>query len=83
MSQDKKIWVPMPATKLYGGDSETIRDRFVAQYGEATVHNAEHQCVLDFMMLMGVVKPSEFLEVLEKKLRRTDERRRHAAGLPT
>ena len=78
---DPKLWVPMPTTKLYGRDPESIRDRFVREYGESTVHNAEHQCVLDFMMLMGIVKPEEFVDVLERKLKRVDELRRHAAGI--
>ena len=81
MPDPKKVWVPQPATKLYGGNAESISDRFVREYGESTVSKAELQCVLDFMLLLGIVKPSEFVEVLERKLRRTDELRRHAAGV--
>jgi hypothetical protein len=72
----------MPATKLYGSNSESLRDRFVAQYGETTVHKAEHQVLLDLMLLLGVIKPSEFVDVLTKKLQRVDDLRRHAAGVP-
>lgn len=80
-----KIYVPMPASQLYSGGGahpETIRDRFVANYGETTVQRAELQVVLDLFMLMGVVKPSEFIEVLHRKLERIDKMRREQAGIP-
>ena len=74
----------MPATKMYGGqgpEPETIRDRFVAAYGEDTVRQAELQVVLDLFMLMGVCKPAEFVEVLTRKLERVDRLRRAQAGI--
>jgi hypothetical protein len=76
--------VPMPASNLYkagGAEPESLRDKFIAKYGEATVHQAEHQVVLDLMMLMGVVKPQEFVDVLVKKLERVDRLRREQAGI--
>jgi hypothetical protein len=79
-----KVGVPMPATQLYkrGMDEpEALRDRLCAMYGEATVHNAEHQVVLDMMMLLGVVKPQEFVDVLMRKLERVDRLRREQAGI--
>jgi hypothetical protein len=75
--------LPQPATELYkggGGEPVTIRDRFVQQYGEGTVQRAELQVCLDLFMLMNIVKPQEFVEVLERKLRRIDDMRRAAAG---
>lgn len=79
-----KSQVPMPASRLYeaaGQHPESIRDRFVAAFGESTVQRAELQVVLDLFMLMGVVKPAEFVEVLERKLRRIDAMRREQAGV--
>lgn len=74
--------VSMPATDLYGAvRPDTIRDRFVREYGEATVTRAEIQVCLDLFMLMGVVKPSEFVDVLERKLKRVDLERQIEAGL--
>ena len=79
-----KIWVPQPATNLYrtgGNDPETLRDRLVKHYGESTVLRAEVSVLLDLALLTGQIKPSEFVEVLTKKLARTDEHRRAAANL--
>ena len=76
--------VPMPASKLYeagGAHPESIRDRFVASYGEATVQRAELQVVLDLFMIMGVVKPQEFVEVLQRKLERINRMRMEQAGI--
>lgn len=80
----KKIWVPMPATRLYGADGahpQTVRDKFVERYGEATVTQAELSAALDIMMLTGMIKPSEFIEVIGRKLHRIDEHRRAMARL--
>jgi hypothetical protein len=76
--------VSMPASKLYeagGAHPETIRDRFVGMYGEATVQRAELQVVLDLFMIMGVCKPQEFVDVLSRKLERIDKIRRQEAGI--
>jgi len=74
----------MPASQLYGGqgpEPESIRDRFVARYGSATVAQAELQVVLDCFMIFGVIKPAEFVEVLQRKLERVDRMRREQAGV--
>jgi len=79
-----KIWVPQPATKLYGAqgaDPETMRDRFVREFGESTVQQAELSTCLDLMMLNGVISPTEFIEVISRKLTRIDQQRRAAANL--
>ena len=82
-----KVWVPTPASKLYadrqGNTPETIRERFERQYGEATVTRAELSTVLDVMMMTGMIKPSEFIEVISRKLARIEAMRQDAAGKPT
>lgn len=80
---DPKIWVPHASSLAFGKDPEGLRDRFVARYGETTVHNAEHQVMMDLMILGGVIKPNEFVEVLERKLKRVEELRAHRAGVNT
>jgi len=79
----KKIWVPQPATRLYGaqGDPETVRDQFVDQYGEGTVQRAELSTCLDLFMLNGMIKPNEFIEVISRKLYKIDQHRRAMANL--
>lgn len=78
-----KVWVPQPATKLYGAggtDPETTRDRFVKNYGESTVQRAELSLVLDLMMLNGMINPGEFVDVISKKLQKIEQQRMVAAG---
>ncbi len=80
----KGLWVPQPAAKLYGAggsDPETVRDKMVEMVGEATVQKAELSVVLDLLFLNGVIRPSEFVELMMKKIHRIDERRRAAARL--
>jgi hypothetical protein len=82
MPGPQKIWVPQPASKLYGAqgaDPESIRDQLVDMYGENTVQRAELSILLDLMMLNGVIKPTEFIEVMQKKLYKLDQKRRVAA----
>lgn len=78
------IWVPQPATQLYavgGAQAESVRDRLVGQFGEATVQRAEVSVLLDLMLLHGVIKPGEFVDLMLKRLHRIDEQRRAAANL--
>ena len=80
----EKIWVPQPATNLYrtgGNDPESLRDKLVSKYGESTVLRAEVSVLLDLALLTGMIKPAEFVDVLIKKLERTDAHRRAAANL--
>lgn len=80
----KKIWVPQPASKLYGaggGHPESVRDQLVQQYGEGSVEKAEISVVLDLLFINGIIKPSEFVDLMMKKLHRIDEQRRAAANL--
>ena len=79
-----KVWIPQPATKLYGAggaDPESLRDRLVDSYGEGSVERAEISVVLDLLMISGIIKPSEFIDLMQKKLYRIDQKRRAAAGL--
>lgn len=80
----KGLWVPMPATKLYGVDNahpQTIRDQMVERYGQVTVNSAELSVVLDVMMMTGMIRPSEFVDLMQRKLHRMDEQRRAEARL--
>lgn len=84
MTGERKIWVPQPASKLYGaggGDPISIRDQLVNQYGEGTVQRAELQTMLDVVILAGLIKPQEFFDVLMKRLHHIDQARRAAANL--
>ena len=44
------------------------------------MQRAELSTILDLMMLAGMITPSEFMEVMTKKLQRIDDERRIAAG---
>lgn len=79
-----RMWVPQPATKMYGaggGDPISIRDQLVNQYGEGTVQRAEIQTILDVIMLTGMMKPQEFFDLMQKRLYKIDQMRRAAANL--
>lgn len=78
------LWVPMPAGKLYGiggAHPQSIRDQLVEQYGAVSVNSAELSVVLDIMMITGMIKPAEFVDLMQRKLHRLDEQRRAAARL--
>lgn len=84
MPGPQRIWIPQPASNLYktkDADQETVRDSIVRQFGEQTVQRAELSVVLDLLMINRIISPSEFLDVMHKKLRRIDEQRRLAANL--
>jgi len=79
-----KIWVPEPATKLYGtsgGDPQTVRDRLVQEYGEGSVQRCELAVLLDLAMITGQIRPEEFMYVMQVRLDKLDQQRRAAAGL--
>lgn len=80
----RKIWVPQPASNIYGAggaDPVTARDALVQQYGEGSVQRAELSCVLDVMVISGLIAPSELLDAVHKRLYRIDQMRRAAANL--
>jgi hypothetical protein len=74
----------MPAGKLYGiggAHPQSVRDQLVERYGQVSVNSAELSVVLDVMMVTGMIKPSEFVDLMQRKLHRIDEQRRAAARL--
>lgn len=78
------MWVPQPSSHLYRTkeeDEETVRDSLVRQFGEPTVQRAELSVVLDLLMITRAITPTEFLDVMHRKLQRIDQQRRAAANL--
>lgn len=76
-----RIWIPTPASKAYGSDAMTVRDRLVQAYGADDVFKMEVSVVLDVMILTGMLSPTEFMEVMVKKLQKLDDARREHARL--
>lgn len=70
--------VPMPQTEMYQ-KSRTPRDDIVAKFGESTVSRAEVSTILNIMVVTGMVKPDEFIEILVQQCRRIEEERALAA----
>jgi hypothetical protein len=75
--------VPQPASKGYSaaGDSQTVRDRLVDMYGDGTVTRAELATVIDVLIVTGMIKPQEFMDIMQKRLYHLDQQRRTAANL--
>jgi hypothetical protein len=74
-----RIVVPMPTSDGFGG--EHIRDKFVKQYGEASVTRAETAVLTNILIALGIIHKSDFIDMLDQVLKKTDERRRRQAGL--
>lgn len=74
-----KIWVPMPESQMY--KKSVSRDNLVQRYGEATITRAETAVILNLLMIMGVVKPGEFVDAIVAQCERIENERRTAAGL--
>ena len=74
-----RILVPMPESELY--KKSVRRDEIVSRYGEATVSRAEVATILNIMMITGVIKPNEFIDLMVRQCERIDEERRLAARL--
>jgi hypothetical protein len=74
------VGVPNPVA-LYGNtEALSTRDKLVMQFGEATVQWAEMACVIQLLFAVGIVKPNEFIELVQHQCQRTDDMRRRAAG---
>ena len=74
-----KIYVPMPESAMY---KKTVsRDELVGRYGESTVSRAEVATILNIMMISGMIKPNEFIDLMVRQCDRIDEERRVAARL--
>jgi hypothetical protein len=75
----RKIYVPMPETEMY---ARTVsRDKLVETYGEATVTRAESAVVMNLLYLLGMIKPSEFIDAVVAQCRRIEDKRRADARL--
>jgi hypothetical protein len=71
--------VPMPESEMY--KKSVPRDDLVVRFGETTVSRAEVATILNIMMITGVIKPSEFIDLMVRQCERIDEERRLAARL--
>lgn len=75
------IYVPMPEPEgtypRQGGTSR--RDHLIKRYGEVSVMHAEVAVCVNIMINLGVIKKSEFVQMVEQALTVADIRRqRHA-----
>lgn len=73
-----------PASRGYGaggGDPVDTRSKLVDMYGESDVLRAELQTCLDVLILAGMIKPQEFVDILMRRLNHLDQMRRAAANL--
>ena len=71
-----------PLAGLQYGDRQDIRSQLIAKHGETTVLWAELAVVIQLLFAQGVIKPTEFADLVSRQLGRIEERRRQAAGLP-
>jgi hypothetical protein len=67
-------------TPEYGKGGEYVRDRLVRQFGETSVMKAEIAICIQLMMMNGIIKGSQFVELLEQVLKKNEDRRRAQAG---
>ena len=75
-----KIQMPTPD---YGNrQAQDYRNReLVPRYGEATVMQAEITACIQLLFMTGIIKPSEFAEMVGRICYKVDQRRREAANL--
>ena len=78
MNRGKGIYVPMPKSEGYGGN---LRDELVQKFGEPTVTRAETAVIINILIYMGVMKGSEFRDMIVTMCNRIDDERRKAAGI--
>lgn len=74
------IYVPMPQSdSVYGpaplDSGLSIRDRLIRQYGEVSVMHAEVAVCITIMSELGVIRKSEFAEMVKQALASADRRR--------
>lgn len=78
MARVPNVILPTPD---YGSRSGNyVRDRLVQEYGETNVMKAEIAICIQLLMMNGVIKGSQFIEMLEVVLKKADDRNRAAAG---
>jgi hypothetical protein len=60
-------------------DKMPFRDRLIRQYGEPSVMHAEVSVCLTVLIQLGILKKSEFLELVTQALAAADLRRQRQA----
>ena len=73
------IYVPMPQSKSIYGDGSK-RDQLIKRYGEVSVMHAEVAVCVTIMAELGIIKKSEFVELVEGSLRAADIKRQRQAA---
>lgn len=78
------IYVPMPQSdSVYGpapdGVTMSTRDKLIRQYGEVSVMHAEVAVCITIMSELGVIKKSEFADLVMQALSAADRRRQQHA----
>lgn len=72
------IYVPMPQSKAAYGEGSK-RDQLIRQFGEVSVMHAEVAVCVTILIELGIIKRSEFAELVESALVAADlKRQRHA-----
>lgn len=80
MGKENPIHVPMPTPETY--DPRTVkRSELVARYGENTVLRAEVTTCLNIMLMVGMVKKQEFMDIMLRQLDTIEQKRRAQANL--
>lgn len=73
------IYVPMPqSNSIYGTGSK--RDHLIRRYGEVSVMHAEVAVCVTVMAELGIIKKSEFVELVESSLKAADIKRQRQAA---
>lgn len=72
------IYVPMPKSSFAYGDSMK-RDQLIRRYGEVSVMHAEVSACVSVMILLGIIKKTEFVELVENALQSADKARQRQA----
>lgn len=68
--------VLMPDVRYPTRGAQSERDRLIHEFGEATVYRAENAVMITILIKIGVVNPTEFLDMVRHSCRTIDERRR-------
>lgn len=75
----RRIPVAMPESQAY---KKTVnRDMIVMEYGESTVSRAEVAAIMNLLIVTGVVKAQELIDIVIQQCQRIDAERRAAANL--
>lgn len=72
--------VAMPAPMYNKYEKKNYRNtELVPKYGLATVQAAEVSAVIDIILQLGLIRPYELLELIERKCAMADSRRQEQA----